>query len=169
MEHSVLTRPDKTGGASFSNCGRYRYKLWRKFDEGSGTVLFIMLNPSTADELKNDPTVERCERRARGMKYAQMVVCNIFALRSTSPKALTKKGSEPIGEDNDRVILKEAKRADLVICAWGTHGKILKRGKYVHNMLLENEIELYVLMMNKSGDPKHPLYIRSDLSPIRWR
>ena len=165
----MFTRPDSTGGATFSQCMQYRYKLWRKFKEGADTVLFIMLNPSTADEMKNDPTVERCERRAKSMKFAEMVVCNIFALRSTSPKALSNIDFSPVGEDNDNAILTEASKAKLVICAWGTHGKINGRGKYVRSILLSNSVDLHVLATSKSGEPKHPLYLRNDLQPIPWK
>jgi hypothetical protein len=118
-----------------------------------------MLNPSTADETKNDPTVERCERRARTTKGCGGVeIINIFAYRATDPSDM-KLQSDPIGPDNDMHILAAAKSAYQIILAWGVHGQYMDRGKHVLNMLQNAGIDLYYLKLNKDGFPAHPLYI----------
>lgn len=115
-------------GALFSDCRRYRYLLWRTWDVDKGGVLFIMLNPSTADETVNDPTIERCYRRAMQWGYGGIVVANIFALRSTDPQMLYSENL-PIQEanrpfHNDTIIRSTAKGARLVVCGWGEHGAL---------------------------------------------
>lgn len=84
-------------GAAFSPCRRYRYRLWRTWGDAAPAV-FVMLNPSTADEIENDPTVERCERRARAMGFGGLRVANIFSLRSTDPTALYT-SDDPVGPE----------------------------------------------------------------------
>ncbi|MEH6402829.1 MAG: DUF1643 domain-containing protein, partial [Sneathiella sp.] len=85
----------KESGAEFSDCNKYRYSLWRRWDAGP-TVSFLMLNPSTADGSSNDPTVERCHRRAVAMGFGALEVINIFGFRATDPKDL-KKAKDPVG------------------------------------------------------------------------
>jgi hypothetical protein len=154
--------------ALFSDDGLYRYRLTRTLGKGEGTILFIMLNPSTANDDINDPTVERCERRARDLGYAKLIVVNLFALKSTDPKNL-RKHEDPIGGCNDEIILLEAMRADLVVCAWGTYGDLYGRGIKVRDVLIDAGVKLHCLVVNKNGTPKHPLYVRRDLNPILWR
>lgn len=154
-------------GAVFSPCNTWRYRLWRTWDPGRPRVTFVMLNPSTADEIDNDPTVERCQRRAVNMGFGGLQVANLFALRSTDPKALYSH-PDPIGTKNDQAILEQAKNAGMVICAWGTHGKHLGRGDFVRRMLLENGIHPHVLALNQDGTPKHPLYVGYDIDPAPW-
>lgn len=105
-------------GAVFSPCEQYRYKLWRIWDKSIPPMVFVMLNPSTADELQNDPTVERCERRARSMGFGGLRVANIFAWRDTDPTALYAL-NDPVGPDNDAAIQESVLGAGLVVCAWG--------------------------------------------------
>jgi hypothetical protein len=150
----------------FSDDGRYRYFLSRPFARKGRTICWIMLNPSTADAEKNDPTVRRClgfskELRWDGRRiYSSMYVLNLFALRSTDPKAL-REVDDPIGPDNDAWILRTASRSDLVVCAWGSHGAHLRRGVNVIGMLRERQVKLHCLGTTKAGYPKHPLYLRS--------
>lgn len=152
-----------TTGAVFSDCGRYRYKLWRLWSSRP-YVLFLMLNPSTATAEKNDPTVERCQRYATAWKYGGLHVCNIFALRSTDPMALYDK-PDPIGPGNDDVILEVAHGAGQVVCAWGNHGKHLDRSRQVIAMLQDAGIQPYCLTVTGTGEPGHPLYLRKDIVP----
>jgi hypothetical protein len=155
-------------GADFSECRKYRYTLWRIWDK-KPTLGFIMLNPSTADETVNDPTVERCERRARMWGYGGLFVTNIFALRSTDPKALYE-CEDPIGPDNDKAILTCARQAGMVVCAWGNHGKLLQRGAKVKQVLLDNGIDLHYLKLSATtGEPGHPLYLAMALQPKPWK
>lgn len=156
-----------TSGATFSPCGQYRYKLWRTWDAALLPAVFIMLNPSTADEVVNDPTVERCERRARAMGYGGLRVGNIFALRSTDPAALYQH-HEPIGPDNDASIGDLVDGAGIVICAWGKHGNLGDRGSMVRMALRVAGVTPHYLKLNKDGSPAHPLYIGYDVLPQEW-
>ena len=152
-------------GATFSPCKKYRYRLWRHWENaGKPMITWILLNPSTADEIVNDPTVERCERRARQMGYGGMELVNIFAFRSTDP-VIMKQQEDPIGPDNDRAIIEAAQLSGLVVCAWGTHGAHLERGKKVAALLRHNGILLHCLTETASGHPGHPLYVGYDVLP----
>jgi hypothetical protein len=153
--------------ARFSECRNYRYELRRVWGDGP-LVNFIMLNPSTADEVNNDPTIERQCRRIRkwGLGHGGLVVTNIFAWRSTDPRVL-KTLPDPVGPENDRVITDVARDAGLVICAWGTHGELLGRGKAVAHRLSAIS-PLHYLKMSDSGHPWHPLYLSYDLKPQVW-
>lgn len=153
-------------GAVFSDCRKYRYRLWRTWGEAAPAV-FVMLNPSTADEVENDPTVERCERRARAMGFGGLHVANIFALRSTDPSALYNH-DDPIGPDNDAAILESVAGAGLVICAWGAHGNLYQRGQKVLQLLRGAGIAPHYLKLNNDGTPKHPLYVGYDVKPQAW-
>ena len=153
----------KTLGAEFSKCEQYRYRLWRSWGPGEQLV-FIMLNPSTADDVVNDSTIDRCERRAKDMGFGSLMVVNIFALRSPYPKDLyTHK--DPVGPENDRHIRKTVAAAGMVICGWGAHGKLNNRGRQVMDMILAIGVTPYYLKLNKDGSPGHPLYIGYDVKP----
>lgn len=152
LEHGVQS------SALYSPCETYRYALTRVWNEDGKKLLYIMLNPSTATELKNDPTIERCERRARMLGFGSFCACNLFAYRATNPKEL-KKAKEPIGPDNLAQIMIYARRADTILCAWGTHGAHLDMGQTITQLLREEGFELYHLGLSKSGHPRHPLYI----------
>lgn len=153
------------GGAAFSECRRYRYRLWRSWSGGVGTLNFLMLNPSTADEVENDPTVERCERRARAWGYQKLIVTNLFAFRSTSPHEL-KQQADPVGPCNDAAILEAAGEASQVICAWGEHGAHLGRADAVRTLLARRP--LWALRVNSGGEPSHPLYLPYELNMIPY-
>lgn len=156
--------PDTTG-AVFSLCRKYRYSLWRIWDASKPVCMFLMLNPSTADETDNDPTVQRCQTRAVEMGYGGLRVCNIFAWRSTDRSVLA--GLEdPIGPNNDDAIIKAAKQSAIVICAWGIDGSINGRGKDVLGMLREAGIQPYALIQNDDGSPGHPLYVSYNCKPF---
>jgi len=154
--------------AAYSDCGSYRYWLKREWARKGGIVNFVMLNPSKADEFNNDPTVERCERRARMLGFAGFSVTNIFAWRDTDPKAM-RKAAKPIGPDNDQVLLEMAQSARQVIAAWGTHGAHQGRGPVTARLLRENGIPMFHLGLSKEGHPRHPLYISYSVSPEPWK
>tara|TARA_B000000557_G_C20755605_1_gene435065 strand:+ start:45 stop:524 length:480 start_codon:yes stop_codon:yes gene_type:complete len=147
--------------ALFSKDRVYRYALWRIWDIKKPKVLFIGLNPSTADEIKNDPTIRRCIRFSMDWGYGGYIMGNIFAYRSTDPKNLLKI-DDPIGADNDYWLKKLYDEASLTIGAWGNHGRILNRGEKVNNMLKS----FHCLKITKLGYPSHPLYLSSKLKPI---
>ncbi|MEX0370228.1 MAG: DUF1643 domain-containing protein [Tateyamaria sp.] len=161
------TKGDAPSTAVYSDCERYRYSLTRVWDDSGRRVNFVMLNPSTATEVQNDPTVERCERRARALGYGSFAVTNIFAWRDTDPKAM-RAASDPIGPDNDDAIRDRAHWAADVIAAWGTHGAHLNRGFHVSQLLRRVDRPLYHLGLSKEGHPKHPLYLPYTQKPVVW-
>ncbi len=158
---------DANSSAVYSHCERYRYHLTRVWDRAGAKAHFVMLNPSTATEVQNDPTVERCERRARALGFGAFRVTNIFAWRDTDPFAM-RKAADPVGPANDKAILEACDWADQVVAAWGTHGAHLGRGPAVERLLRARNIPLYHLGLSKHGHPKHPLYISYSQSPVLW-
>lgn len=154
----VLFNPDVDRTAVFSPCGLYRYRLGRTWDERSPVVNFLMLNPSTADAIDDDPTITRCMGFARRWYGGGIVVTNLYAFKATKPKDLWR-AAEPIGPDNDATILAEAKRAGLVICAWGNHGAKNGRGDQVLKVLREAGVEPWALDITLARQPGHPLFI----------
>ncbi len=156
-------KDDAPSEAVYSDCERYRYLLTRTWDANGTRALFIMLNPSKATEVQNDPTVERCERRARALGFGAFRVANIFAWRDTDPKKM-RAASDPIGPDNNQAILDSVQNwirpQDQIIAAWGTHGEHLSRGQEMEKLLRTAGKPLYHLGLSKAGHPKHPLYIR---------
>jgi hypothetical protein len=167
----MITRTHLKGDAAstaiYSPCERYRYALTRVWDDRGARLLCVMLNPSTATEVQNDPTVERCERRARALGYGAFRVCNIFAWRDTDPRAM-RAAADPIGPGNDAAIRDGAAWADRVLCAWGTHGAHLGRGAAVATLLRDTGRPLCHLGLSKAGHPKHPLYIAYSQQPEPW-
>lgn len=158
---------DADSTALYSDCERYRYALSRSWEDGQ-KLAFVMLNPSKATEVQNDPTVERCERRARALGFGAFWVCNIFAWRDTDPYQM-RKAKAPIGPDNDATLLEAAAWADVLICAWGTHGAHQGRGPEVETLLRDTGKPLHHLGLSKHGHPKHPLYISYQTQPEAWR
>lgn len=153
--------------AHFSDCMKYRFTLKRTYAGGKGTLNFILLNPSTANEEFNDPTIGRCEIRTIAGGFNSMIITNIFAFRATDPQVMIA-SNDPVGGLNDGAILSSAKEANQVICAWGEHGKLNERGIYVKKLLRENNIPMHALKINKSGHPAHPLYLPHRLVPFAW-
>ena len=148
-----------TGGAVFSPCRKYRYSLWRRWEQDAPYAMFVGLNPSTADERQDDPTIRRCKRFAADWGYGALVMVNLFALRATSPNDMINH-REPIGDDNDRTINMLAPCAGVIVCAWGAHGEYLFRDHYVKTLLADYELKC--LGTTKNGQPRHPLYIKAD-------
>lgn len=149
--------------ASFSLCRTYRYALWRTWQTDAGVVLFVGLNPSTADETSDDPTIRRCVRFARDWGYGGMCIANLFAFRATHPRDLLRAPS-PIGPDNDHWLGHLAETAALVVAAWGNHGVHGGRASAVRQMLGP----IHCLRMTGSGQPAHPLYLPATLIPQPW-
>jgi hypothetical protein len=159
MKQRTLIPDPVHRSAVFSDDRKYRYVLKRIWNPLGGLLNFVMLNPSTADEVVNDPTVERCERRARTTGYGGLVVTNIFAWRSTDPAAL-RRVADPVGPENDRAIIAWAQRAEKVVCAWGNDGMIRRRAEKVRHLFYLVGIDLWSLGLNKAtGEPRHPLYV----------
>ena len=169
--------------AVISSCGVYRYRLrreWRELginehwnwetDEPL-SVLFIMLNPSTADADKDDPTIRRCVRFARDWGYERMDVVNLFAARSTNPVKLYNL-KNPIGPDNELHVSAAIAQAGLVICAWGNLGAYTGQDQVMLAWLAKHRLspahEPYVLRLNANKMPAHPLYVPKQARPVRW-
>ena len=153
--------------AVFSQDRRYRYVLRRVTGFGSLTCLFICLNPSTADEHIDDPTVRRCIGFAKRWGFGNLVVCNLFAYRATSPADM-KAQADPVGPENDAMILVQAQSANRVICAWGNDGLYHARWLHVVGPLFDKSVELHHLGQTLAGQPKHPLYLKADTEPQTW-
>jgi hypothetical protein len=157
---------DAASQALYSPDQRYRYALTRDWAAGS-RALFVMLNPSTATEVQNDPTVERCERRARALGHGGFAVANIFAFRATDPRVMRAE-EDPVGPANDATILDLASRYDTILCAWGSHGAHLGRGHAVEALLRGTGKALHHLGLTQDGQPRHPLYIGYAVQPMAW-
>lgn len=185
---SLEYRGNSESGAVFSPDGKYRYRLWRSWDEDRPRVCFILLNPSTADEIKNDPTIERQVRRVKrwhtqwdSPAVGSVEIVNACALRSTDPEALNV-SDDPVGPDNGEIIQQAAasavKSGGIVVCGWGKRLGSLTGfppgqscGKYtLHDLLMESleDTELHALKLNADGTPAHPLYLPYALPPRRW-
>lgn len=156
---------EEAAGALFSPCRKYRYRLWRRWEEDKPYANFLMLNPSTADEKELDPTCTRCKVFAIDWGYGAIVVTNLFAWRATEPEDM-KAAPDPVGPHNDRHIIEVAKAAGIVVAAWGNHGQFQSRMDRVTSLLKANGVQLHALKMNGTGQPAHPLYLLAGLKPV---
>lgn len=149
----------------------YRYLLVRELNLAiEASLTFIMLNPSTADEVNNDPTIRRCIGFATRWGFNRLYVVNLYSLRATDPKQLLQ-APDPVGPDNDRYISMAFGGSDLVIAGWG--GNLPKSGaeriKKVQELAKKAERRIYCLKVNNDGNPGHPLYLAGDAIPKEWR
>lgn len=162
MTAMTVTTADQHA-AKISPCGRYRYALGRRWGDG-GTVAFVMLNPSTADATMDDPTIRRCMGFAKTWGYGGLVVANLYAYRATKPADLWKV-ADPIGPDNDQHLVWVAEGCDQIVAAWGAHAK---PDRIAAVLALPGMDRLTALALTKDGQPRHPLYLRGDLTPQPW-
>ena len=149
--------------AYISPCKKYRYWLSRKWNTDKGIILFIGLNPSTADDKRDDKTILRCIDFTRRWGYGGFYMVNLFALRSTYPRVL-KKCADPQGEDNTKTIIALHILTDLTIAAWGTNGTLHNQDKMVKSLISP----IYCMAKTKDGHPRHPLYLKSTCKPFLW-
>lgn len=149
-------------GAHFSEDRKYRYALWRIWDDSKPLAMFIGLNPSTANENAADPTIRRVSDMVEKWGYGGFYMMNLFAIVSPYPKVL-KTDPDPLG-DNDGWIEKVAPKCQLVVFAWGNFKEAEERAKAVKRMFPN----AHALHINKNGSPKHPLYCRKDTKPIEY-
>lgn len=148
--------------AFISECGRYRYALWCKWDERP-FVGFCCLNPSIADANVNDPSFTRMMNFARAWGYGGVLVTNMFAWRATDPRDMLA-AADPVGPDNDAVLRISYQECALTVAAWGTQGTHRGRDAAVRKMLPN----LHYLRLTKGGHPGHPLYLPAHLKPVPW-
>lgn len=150
------------GTAVFSDDDVFRYRLDRWWADGAApatSVTWIMLNPSTADASKDDPTVAGCTRRSQAWGFSGLTVVNLFAFRSPKPADL-RAAVDPVGPGNDTWILDAARAAGRVVCAWGNHGTYRNRGLIVADMLRAADIAFGCLAVTGQRQPWHPLYLK---------
>ena len=149
--------------AVFSPCRNYRYSLTRAWKLSQKPALFIGLNPSTADENNDDPTIRRCMHYAYEWGFGGLIMLNLFAFRATLPSDL-RKSKFPVGQENNQFIVDSQHEAGIVLVAWGNNGNLLNRDQAVLQ-LISNPM---CLNINNSGQPAHPLYQRKDISPKKY-
>ena len=147
------------GGACFDSSGAYRYRLWRAWEPALPIVTFVMLNPSSADAERDDPTIRRCIGFARGWGFGRLNVVNLCAYRALTPKELLA-AEDPFGPDNGSHLQTAVANADLVVAAWGNHGRKLTSPTFAR--------PLHHLGLTKLGQPRHPLYVRGETRPVAW-
>jgi len=160
LQHKQNIVAGRQYGAVFDASGMYRYSLWRAWYADHPRIVFIMLNPSTADEQRNDPTIRRCIEFARTWQFGSVEVVNLFAYRATDMKELLKV-DDPVGEENDRFIVKAVEGCSTIVVGWGTKGTLLGRDRQVMQLLTSKQ-DVYCLGMTKDGHPRHPLYVKGD-------
>jgi hypothetical protein len=156
-------------GAVISECGKYRYSLTREWDTTGTRVLFIMLNPSTADASLDDPTIRRCIGFSRSYGFGSLEVVNLFAYRATDPKDMATakaNGVDIIGPENDRHITEAAGRASVIIAAWGADKLAPTRSVLIRRLVAPKGLS--ALGKSKGGAPKHPLYLPANAELIPW-
>lgn len=156
---------DFASGAEFSSCRTYRYVLWRRWawNGYANQVMFVGLNPSTADESEDDPTIRRCIRFAKDWGYGGLLMMNAFAFRATDPKVM-KAASDPVGPANDEAFGYRRTQVGLIVAAWGTHCPV-DRERAVCRAISR---PIHCLGTTKSGAPKHPLYLKADTRREIW-
>lgn len=160
---------DSDSGAVFDETRRYRYSLWRRFESGcdvSRMAIWICLNPSTANEVDNDPTVSRCIAFSKRWRYGGYVMLNAFAWRETD-RFLMLKVPTPTGDRNNEAIRWFAGCGGIIIAAWGNEGRHQRRSEWLRTEL--REYLVHHMGLTKLGEPRHPLYLRSDTQPSLWK
>lgn len=155
--------------ALISPDGVYRYRLRRQWDYSGTLCCWVMLNPSTADASTDDPTIRRCIAFSRGWGYGGIVVVNLYGLRSMNPRQL-RVHHDPVGPDNDAHIAELVRESEMVMCAWGAHPVAQRRDRTGKVIKLIRRCkacpEVRCLGLTQDGAPRHPLYVRSDVSSM---
>ena len=151
---------------------KYRYSLTREDPfapkDAFSNLLFVMLNPSTADGYEDDPTLKKCIGFMRRWNYRNLEVVNLFAVRSSDPGAIICV-SDPIGPDNSTAQTTALLRAHKVIVGWGRNGRYLDADRKFCELADDWGVELHFLRLTQTGIPMHPLYIPYDIQPIPFR
>jgi hypothetical protein len=166
--------------AVFSPCGKFRYTLWRHLPgslglDGNGKdhrayVQFIGLNPSTADNINNDRTINKLIMFAGRWGYHWMLMTNLFAYRTKDPKIMKAHpgAKSPIGIDNFRYVVNHARKADLVVCCWGNGGAHLHQAGVMRAALAAANVKLKCFRVTSTGEPEHPLYLKNSIDMIDY-
>jgi hypothetical protein len=155
---------DIESGAVLDVSGRYRYSLWRAWSIYHPRIAFVLLNPSTADDERNDPTIRRCIGFARAWNFGSIEVVNLFAYRATDARELLKV-DDPVGAENNYYLIQAVERCSTVVVGWGTRGTLLGRDRQVMSLLAGRK-DVYCLGITKNRQPRHPLYVKGDTSLV---
>lgn len=163
---SLFALSGETKGAEYSPDEVFRYALWRYWNwtDYNRVCTFIGLNPSTATEKKDDPTVRRCTSFAKQWGFDGLYMLNLYAFRATDPRVM-KAADDPIGDANDEAIARFANRSGMVVCAWGKHAEP-ERAAEVLKLLT---VPTFCLKLNNDGSPRHPLYVADGTAPILYK
>ncbi len=172
-----MTTTDLHFGARAWIEGEYRYVLnrswgdeyddrWRFYDP-SKRIAWVMLNPSTADDVTDDPTIRRCIGFSKRWGFGSLTVANLFARRCTRPVHLSDPG-DPVGPRNDEVLRSVLTSCETVVAAWGAHKLARPRVRALLEMAVDAGVHLSCLGTTKDGAPRHPLYVRGDAELVRW-
>jgi len=153
--------------AEFDVTGQYRYRLGRQWDPSGPGLVIIMLNPSQADATGDDPTIRRCMGLAQYWGFGAITVVNLFAYCTAYPRQL-KQVNNPIGANNNAVLVEAAATGEAILMAWGNWGDLHRRGAAVLDLLAPFRSQWHCLEHNRSGHPRHPLYVRRDAGLRPW-
>ncbi len=157
--------------AHFSPCEKFRYWLRRDWDLTKAPISFLMLNPSTADEMVNDPTIERCQRRAISMGFGSMIIVNLFPFRMTDSKQLNTVDNL-LGDAilADEAILRAVEISQMTVCGWGKHALAAPRAQHIMALIKQVDLQNKVmcLQLNADNSPQHPLYIGYAKQPVPY-
>lgn len=160
-----IKSPSDGSGVIFDPSVRYRYLLWREWQIYAPRIVFVMLNPSTADATRDDPTIRRCISFARRWSFGSLDVVNLFAYRATEP-AMLAQVDDPVGPDNEFHLKRAIMRADKIVLAWGNHGT-LREQHAVFERSFPGET-FFCLGLTQAGHPKHPLYVPLGTIPLPY-
>lgn len=172
MKVKVKTGGIWMAGAEMSSDRVHRYRLDRVWNPSNARRLVVIgLNPSTADELVDDPTIRRCIAFAKRENCGGLVMLNLYTYRATNPSHLREATHRGAGKTNDDYILAACQDPNaLVLAAWGSHGSwIWLRAGNVERMLREAGVTLYTLGLTRDGQPRHPLYVRGDTPLVEFK
>lgn len=154
--------------ATISECGKYRHDLYREWNNSKETMVWVMLNPYTADGSQDDNTIRKCIAYAKAWNYGSFHVVNLFDIRLTDSKELKKK-ENPFTHDCFQIALAKIKLCKgIVLCGWGNEGLIKERSQAFKQYMKFYNVKLFCLKTNKNGEPTHPLYLKKELTPVEY-
>lgn len=171
-ERTLFDASPVNRGARFSPCRTWRYALWREWDTQLSPMVVIGLNPSTADETQDDPTIRRCIGFAKSWGFGSLYMLNLYAFRATKPLDMVQ-SDDPVGPDSDAAFLRYCAKADLVLAAWGAltvrwRPRVQWQQRIAHVRDLLDQ-DLHCLGMTSDGSPRHPLYVKGDTQPVVYQ
>jgi hypothetical protein len=158
------SRASERAGADFSACRTWRYALWRFWGAGRRTIAFVGLNPSTADETQDDPTIRRCLGFARRWGFDGLYMLNAYAFRATDPRIM-RAAPDPVGPANDEALAYRTTHCERIVVCWGVHADPARVRRILAPGVLGDRT-VHCLGRTKDGAPKHPLYLPAATDPV---